>query len=131
MTALHTYFALRNQQAFQRLLEGSSRPTAGQAGTSSSGGRSWGRPSPLAAAVHANVDVNARDASGRTVLHLACAATDAAALQYVRLLLAAPAINVNLLDVESHWSALHRALYNGNLGAACVAVSFSDISSAN
>ena len=131
MTSLHTYFALRNQQAFQRLLEGSSRPTAGQAGTSSSGGRSWGRPSPLAAAAHANIDVNARDAFGRTVLHLACAATDAAALQYVRLLLAAPTINVNLLDAESHWSALHRALYNGNLGAACVAVSFSDISSAN
>ncbi|KZV60410.1 hypothetical protein PENSPDRAFT_659569 [Peniophora sp. CONT] len=126
MTALHTYFALRNQQAFQRLLEGSSRPTAGQAGTSSSGGRSWGRPSPLAAAAHANVDVNARDALGRTVLHLACAAIDAAALHYVRLLLAAPTINVNLLDAESHWSALHRALYNGNLGAAILLLQRAD-----
>ncbi|KAI0248741.1 hypothetical protein BJV78DRAFT_1284525 [Lactifluus subvellereus] len=42
-------------------------------------------------------DINARDWLGRTVLHLA----------------------VNLQE-ESHWTALHRALYNGMLAAAYV-----------
>jgi ankyrin repeat protein len=66
-------------------------------------------------------DVNARDWLGRTVLHLACAASARASIEYVRILLAHPAIDVNLQDVESHWTALHRALYNGNISAAYVA----------
>jgi hypothetical protein len=37
------------------------------------------------------------------------------------MLLAHPRIDVNLQDVESHWTALHRALYNGNIAAAYVA----------
>lgn len=66
-------------------------------------------------------DVNARDWLGRTVLHLACAASARAAIEYVRILLAHPAVDVNLQDVESHWTGLHRALYNGNISAAYVA----------
>lgn len=65
-------------------------------------------------------DVNARDWLGRSVLHLACASAEPAAIEYVKLLLSHPAINVNLCDLESHWTALHRALYNGNLSAAYV-----------
>jgi len=65
-------------------------------------------------------DVNARDWLGRTVLHMACASADKAATEYVRLLLAHPAVNLNLQDTESHWTALHRALYNGNIHAAYV-----------
>lgn len=93
MTSLHAYFYNRDQAAFQR---------------------------QLAAAL--STDVNARDWLGRTVLHLACASVARAATEYVRMLLAHPRINVNLQDVESHWTALHRALYNGNIAAAWVAL---------
>ena len=91
MTSLHAYFHNRDQVAFQRQLA-ASPPT----------------------------DVNTRDWLGRTVLHLACAASARAAIEYVRMLLAQPGINVNLQDDESHWTALHRALYNGNIAAAYV-----------
>ena len=63
-------------------------------------------------------DVNARDWLGRTVLHLACASIEPSSLEYLRLLLAHPAVNVNLQDTESHWTALHRALFHGNIAAA-------------
>jgi ankyrin repeat protein len=91
MTSLHAYFHNRDQAAFQRQL----------------------------AAPH-QIDVNARDWLGRTVLHLACASSARAAAEYVRMLLGHTGINVNLQDSESHWTALHRALYNGNIDAACV-----------
>ena len=47
MTALHAYFHQRNQQAFQRLLD----PSRGSGGgpSTSGGGKSWSRPSPLTA----------------------------------------------------------------------------------
>lgn len=62
--------------------------------------------------------MNARDSMGRTVLHLAATASEPAAAEYVRLLLTHPDILVNLLDKESHWTALHRALYHGNIESA-------------
>ena len=116
MTALHAYFHQRNQQAFQRLLDPARGHTGAGGGPSTSGGKSWSRPSPLSAMP--TVDVNARDYLGRTVLHLAAASADASAPEFVRLLLAHPAINVNAADAESHWTALHRALYHGNLATA-------------
>jgi ankyrin repeat protein len=97
MTSLHAYFHYRDQAAFQRQL----------------------------AAAPLQTDVNARDWLGCTVLHLACAASARAATEYVRMLLAHPGIDVNLQDVESHWTALHRALYNGNIATACVLYSMS------
>ncbi|KAI0761814.1 hypothetical protein BD413DRAFT_495525 [Trametes elegans] len=122
MTALHAYFHQRNQQAFQRLLD----PGRSQhSGPSTSGGKSWSRPSPLSSAP--SVDVNARDYLGRTVLHLAAAAQDAAAPEYVRMLLAHPTINVNIPDAESHWTPLHRALYHGNLATALLLLQRQDI----
>jgi hypothetical protein len=128
MSALHAHFALRNQQAFQRTLDGGGggARTAASAQPSTSGGKSWTRPAPLssgAALGSGAVDVNARDWLGRTVLHLACASAEPSALEYVRLLLAHPAIGVNLHDQESHWTALHRALYHGNIAAACAPLS--------
>lgn len=93
MTSLHAYLHNRDQAAFQRQLS-----------------------TPIL------TDVNARDWLGRTVLHLACAASARPAIEYVRMLLAHRAIDVNLQDVESHWTALHRALYNGNIDAAYVAL---------
>lgn len=112
---LHAYFNLRNQQAFQRLLDGADRgQSAAVAAPSSSGGKSWSRSSTLGAAM--THGVNSRDWLGRTVLHLACASFES--IEYVRLLLRHPAIDVNLSDTESHWTPLHRALYHGNLPAA-------------
>jgi ankyrin repeat protein len=126
MSALHAHFHLRNQHAFQRALEGSraAAPSAGAGGAAppgSSGGKSWTRAGHLKDAMAPAgppADVNTRDWLGRTVLHLACAATDNAAVEYVRMLLAHPAVNVNLQDRESNWTALHRALYHGNLASA-------------
>jgi ankyrin repeat protein len=116
MTLLHDYFNLRNKQAFQRLLEVG--PDRGQSSSvlSSGGGKSWNRPSPLTSA--SAVDVNERDWLGRTVLHLACTSLDD--IEYVKVLLRHPTINVNLTDVESHWTPLHRALYHANFSAASV-----------
>ncbi|KAI0782827.1 regulator of chromosome condensation 1/beta-lactamase-inhibitor protein II [Abortiporus biennis] len=124
MSLLHAYFNLRNQQAFRRLLDNSHSSQA----ASSSGGKSWNRPSPLSSNTSTSiVDVNTRDSQGRTVLHLAASATDAAATEYIRMLLAHPAINVNLPDKESHWTALHRALYNGNVASALLLLQRQDI----
>jgi hypothetical protein len=68
------------------------------------------------------LEINALDTLGRSVLHLACSSTEASSLEYVRMLLAHPAINVNILDKESHWTPLHRALYVGNVSAAYVSI---------
>lgn len=56
------------------------------------------------------------------MLHLAvsCPAADAGALEYVKILLSHPKIDINAADVESRWTPLHRALYQGNLPAAYV-----------
>jgi len=117
MTLLHVQFALRNQSAFQRLLDGSISRSQPAVRGSSSGGRSWGRKGTSIYSAM-TFDVNAYDPLGRTALHLACSATDPAATEYVRLLLAHPNINVNVLDKENHWTPLHRALYHGHLSAA-------------
>ncbi|KAF9224282.1 hypothetical protein BS17DRAFT_780823 [Gyrodon lividus] len=121
MTLLHVYFHLRNQKAFQRLLERDRSTHSGLATPSTSGGRSWPRGN-LASAL----EVNAFDNLGRTVLHLACSCTEPASLEYARLLLAHPSINVNLPDKENHWTALHRALYAGNIEAAIMLLQRTD-----
>jgi hypothetical protein len=115
MSALHAYFAQRNQHAFHRALDGArAQPPA----PGTSGGKSWTKTGTLSTAMAAPLDINARDWLGRTVLHLACAATDASAVEYVRMVLGYPGVNVNLQDKESMWTALHRALYHGNLASA-------------
>jgi len=112
MTLLHIYFALRKQQSFHRLLN----PGPGKQAAVSTSGKSWKRPAPLSSGIA--LEINALDTLGRTVLHLACTSTEPSSLEYVRMLLAHPAINVNVLDKESHWTPLHRALYVGNISAA-------------
>ncbi|KAJ6502123.1 hypothetical protein C8R45DRAFT_1190437 [Mycena sanguinolenta] len=122
MTLLHAHFHLRNLQAFQRLLDsGNDRGT--HTAVSGSAGKSWKGTSALKSVMAC--DVNALDWLGRTPLHLASATPDA--VEYVRALLKHPSINVNLQDVESHSTALHRALYNGNLAAALLLLQRSDI----
>ncbi|TFK66171.1 hypothetical protein BDN72DRAFT_772416 [Pluteus cervinus] len=116
MNLLHELLERRDKQAFRRLLESSSNDqgsTSGASGLSTSGGKSWNRPSKVKAAMAL---VNTKDKLGRTVLHLACISVDS--LDFVKVLLSHPAIDVNVLDDESHWTALHRALYHGNIPAA-------------
>lgn len=107
MSNLHAYYALKDEQAFSKVLEASKARK--QVSTPSS---SPGKTPAL--------DVNAKDWLGRTVLHLACSNLEPYALTYIRMLLAHPLINVNVQDAESKWTPLHRALYQGNLSAWCV-----------
>lgn len=128
MTLLHDFFHAKNIQGFQRLLDGSNDKKQA-AGSSGAAGTSGGhRPSPLNSTV-AYVDVNSRDWLGRSVLHLVV--TSNHCLEYLRLLLKHPNVNVNLADVESQWTPLHRALYHANIPAAYVhpasALSFTDL----
>lgn len=123
MTLLHVYFALRKQQSFHRLLNGG--PGQPSISVSTSSGKSWKRAGVLSSGIA--LEINALDALGRSVLHLACTSTDASSLEYVRMLLAHPAINVNVLDKESHWTPLHRALYVGNVPAAILLLKRLDI----
>ncbi|KAH6915615.1 hypothetical protein BKA70DRAFT_1178804 [Coprinopsis sp. MPI-PUGE-AT-0042] len=126
MTLAHDFFNTRNLQQFQKLLDGAAndRKQPGPAQPSTSGGKSWSRPSALAS-MTPTVDVNARDSLGRTVLHLAC--TGVENIEYVRVLLKHSSINVNLPDTESHWTPLHRAMYNANLPVAQLLLQRSDI----
>ncbi|KAG8221195.1 hypothetical protein J3R82DRAFT_2760 [Butyriboletus roseoflavus] len=121
MTLLHVYFTLHNQQALQRLLDRDRSASNPQTGQSTSASKSWTRKNIASA-----LEVNAFDHHGRTVLHLACASTEPASLECACLLLAHPSINVNLPDKENHWTALHRALYAGNIEAAIMLLKRTD-----
>ncbi|KDE03212.1 hypothetical protein, variant [Microbotryum lychnidis-dioicae p1A1 Lamole] len=74
-----------------------------------------------------NAEVNRRDHLGRTVLHLAASELGDWALEWVEILLAVPGLPVNAVDAESGWSALHRALYAGNISAARLIFNRSDV----
>lgn len=127
MNTLHVLFAQRDQQAFQRHLEKARTVAAAgsNSGPGQGGGRSWTKSSPVQLRSHScDFDVNAGDWLGRTVLHMACSSGEPSASEYVRLLLAHPGINVNIQDLESQWTPLHRALYNGNIITAWVSNHF-------
>ena len=115
MTLLHELFNTRNIQDFQRLLDANidRRVFAAASSSSSAGSKSWTR-----SAGFVSVDVNARDSMGRTALHLTSSSLEG--IEYVKALLKHPNIDPNLMDSESHWTALHRALYCANIPAACV-----------
>ncbi|GAA5904198.1 hypothetical protein JCM6882_003976 [Rhodosporidiobolus microsporus] len=74
-------------------------------------------------------EVNRRDYLGRTVLHLAVSETEPWALDWVELVLSVPQgmLQVNAVDVESGWGALHRALYAGNIAAARLLLARDDL----
>ncbi|KAK4052965.1 hypothetical protein OIO90_004089 [Microbotryomycetes sp. JL221] len=74
-----------------------------------------------------NAELNRRDWLGRTVLHLAVTELASWALDWVELLLAVPGLQVNAVDNESGWSALHRALYAGNVAAARLLLARDDV----
>lgn len=53
-----------------------------------------------------------------SVLHLAASATTQQAYTFLTILLRSPNLSVNLQEYESGYTALHRALYAGNIRAA-------------
>lgn len=71
-------------------------------------------------------EVNRRDAFGRSVLHHLASADETMAGEYLQQLLSHPSVNVNLQDHESGWTALHRAMYYGNLRTAIILLQRAD-----
>lgn len=63
-------------------------------------------------------DINVRDDFGRTLLHHAASSHLKTAIEFVKLLIEVPFIDLYVQDVESGWTALHRALYFGNIAIA-------------
>ncbi len=133
-TNLHVYFHTWNVTGFKRYLEAGEIPGlegglggvngsqnearhGGKGGKSSSGPRSW----TLSSLSHLprKPDPNLKDGLGRTVLHLVCSSgNDPRSFDFLQILLAHPHIQVNAQDTESGWTALHRAMWTGNLRAA-------------
>ncbi|KEF51560.1 uncharacterized protein A1O9_12477 [Exophiala aquamarina CBS 119918] len=71
-----------------------------------------------ASVVLTRAEVNARDSFGRTILHHAASSRSNNALAFVMALLNIPFLDIYIQDAESGWTALHRALYCGNITVA-------------
>ncbi|KAL2069881.1 hypothetical protein VTL71DRAFT_14560 [Oculimacula yallundae] len=63
-------------------------------------------------------DVNGRDHAGLTILHRAASSNVEVAMSFALALLEHPAIDLYAQDTENGWTALHRALYFGNITVA-------------
>jgi alpha-tubulin suppressor-like RCC1 family protein len=63
-------------------------------------------------------EVNSRDHAGLTLLHRAVSSSSENAISFAMALLEHPAIDVYTQDMENGWTALHRALYFGNITLA-------------
>jgi len=109
MSLLHDSFHTHNLPLFRRLLL--ENQDKGHLQPSVNGPKSSHKKQGLL-----SIDVNGRDWLGRSVLHLVSASIEHR--EYLCALLKHPAINVNLVDEESRWTPLHRALYNANIFAA-------------
>ncbi|KAL8663662.1 MAG: hypothetical protein Q9168_008058, partial [Polycauliona sp. 1 TL-2023] len=63
-------------------------------------------------------DVNIRDSSGRTLLHHIASSTSEDAIHFALALLDLSLLDLYAQDAENAWTALHRALYFGNIAIA-------------
>jgi alpha-tubulin suppressor-like RCC1 family protein len=63
-------------------------------------------------------DINHRDSSGRTLLHLAASSPSDNAFDFASALLEHPLTDIYNQDNENAWTALHRAFYVGNVAVA-------------
>jgi alpha-tubulin suppressor-like RCC1 family protein len=74
-------------------------------------------------------DLNYRDSQGRTLLHLIATSKSKNAIEFARVLLEQPLVDIYIQDSESGYTGLHRAFYHGNISVAIVILS-RDISDA-
>ena len=65
------------------------------------------------------LSINKLDIAGRTILHIAASEGK---VNFVQALVDCPAVDVGIQDLESGWTALHRALYYGNIACAQVII---------
>lgn len=63
-------------------------------------------------------DVNGKDGFGRTLLHHIASSRNETAIGFATALLEVPFLDLYAQDAESGWTALHRALYFGNVSVA-------------
>jgi len=133
---LWRYYLENDVGKFQRLLAGSASSSypRGAGGSSSAGlttnspasskqyeSANNGKPrpgSPSANILLTKQSLKELDAFGRTILHLACSTSDGGGLPFVEALMSHPLTDPCVQDLESGWTALHRALYHGNISAA-------------
>jgi len=88
-----------------------SRKSSGYTNNPASAGRG-------ANATLTRADLNAKDSLGRTILHHAASTHEGNAAGFVDALLQIPFLDIYAQDAESGWTALHRALYHGNVSVA-------------
>ena len=63
-------------------------------------------------------DINSKDFNGVSLLHYIASSTNENASKYAAALLQTPMLDLYVQDMESGWTALHRALYFGNITIA-------------
>jgi hypothetical protein len=63
-------------------------------------------------------EVNSRDHAGMTILHRAVSSTGSNAIAFALALIENPSVDLYIQDLENGWTALHRALYFGNITMA-------------
>ena len=80
--------------------------------------RSTATPKSLSSVILSRADVNFRDSHGVTLLHHIASSTDDLASEFAIALLQLPLLDLYVQDEESGWTALHRALYFGNITIA-------------
>ena len=75
-------------------------------------------PKSLANVTLSRADINWRDSHGVTLLHQIASSSSKDASQFAVALLQLPLLDLYIQDDESGWTALHRALYFGNITIA-------------
>ncbi|OAX82124.1 hypothetical protein ACJ72_03528, partial [Emergomyces africanus] len=95
----------------------SSRPTAG-ASPKQPSEKQASTTTRNAPVTLTRADVNAKDQYGRTLLHLIASSQNEQAVEFASVLLQVPVLDIYSQDLESGWTALHRALYAGNVTIA-------------
>ena len=68
-------------------------------------------------------DINSKDYAGLTILHRCAASNAPNATSYAMSLIEHPLIDLDVRDLENGWTALHRALYFGNIRVAHAIIS--------
>ncbi|CAO1630336.1 unnamed protein product [Parajaminaea phylloscopi] len=94
---------------------GQGQVSFGSKSPSHSGGHSWSNSVSASLGPASPAEINRKDHFGRTALHLIVSSSEGVSIDFLHALLSHPSCNPNVQDGESGWTALHRALYSGNL----------------